>query len=181
MGKYELPCSISRKTRRIREDFKRTLKQKSSSPFVKKQEFRFTKKNRSTNLLKDIKTQRAERVLQQKLRETLKSQCFQAYAQTNYSKSQKFKEPPKETCTLIVKEGLRTKEIFFGKVKITALIDSGSTDFWHMTATAGSDVVQSGRPIFDDFFQHLWPYISNNTANVVFQMVKRLWLIRIDQ
>ncbi|GFW71320.1 adhesion G protein-coupled receptor B2 [Trichonephila clavipes] len=56
-----------------------------------------------------------------------------------------------------------------------------SMDFWHMTATAGSDVVQSGRPIFDDFFQHLWPYIGNNTANVVFQMVKRLWLIRIDQ
>ncbi|GFV22610.1 hypothetical protein TNCV_2078011 [Trichonephila clavipes] len=49
------------------------------------------------------------------------------------------------------------------------------------TATAGSDVVQSGRPIFDDFFQHLWPYIGNNTANVVFQMVKGLWLIRIDQ
>ncbi|GFW83721.1 adhesion G protein-coupled receptor B2 [Trichonephila clavipes] len=54
-------------------------------------------------------------------------------------------------------------------------------DFWHMTATAGSDIVQSGRPIFDDFFQHLWPYIGNNTANVVFQMVKRLWLIHIDQ
>ncbi|GFX48882.1 hypothetical protein TNCV_902641 [Trichonephila clavipes] len=51
----------------------------------------------------------------------------------------------------------------------------------HQTATAGSDVVQSGRPIFDDFFQHLWPYIGNNTANVVFQMVKRLWLMRIDQ
>ncbi|GFT28778.1 hypothetical protein TNCV_3585031 [Trichonephila clavipes] len=50
-----------------------------------------------------------------------------------------------------------------------------------LTATAGSDVVQSGRPIFDDFFQHLWPYIGNNTANVVFQMVKRLWLIPIDQ
>ncbi|GFU95094.1 uncharacterized protein TNCV_4138781 [Trichonephila clavipes] len=49
------------------------------------------------------------------------------------------------------------------------------------TATAGSDVVQSGRPIFDDFFQHLGPYIGNNTANVVFQMVKRLWLICIDQ
>ncbi|GFU59773.1 hypothetical protein TNCV_4467671 [Trichonephila clavipes] len=43
------------------------------------------------------------------------------------------------------------------------------------------DVVQSGCPIFDDFFQHLWPYIGNNTANVVFQMVKSLWLIRIDQ
>ncbi|GFX07929.1 hypothetical protein TNCV_4161981 [Trichonephila clavipes] len=49
------------------------------------------------------------------------------------------------------------------------------------TATAGSDVDQSGRPILDDFFQHLWPYIGNNTANVVFQMIKRLWLIRIDQ
>ncbi|GFU89172.1 adhesion G protein-coupled receptor B2 [Trichonephila clavipes] len=54
-------------------------------------------------------------------------------------------------------------------------------DFWHMTATAGSDVVQSGLPIFDDFFQHLWPCFGNNTANVVFRMVKRLWLIRIDQ
>ncbi|GFW33725.1 uncharacterized protein TNCV_4051741 [Trichonephila clavipes] len=50
-----------------------------------------------------------------------------------------------------------------------------------MTATAGSDVAQSGRSIFDDFFQHLWPYIGNNTVNVVLQMVKRLWLIRIDQ
>ncbi|GFX44116.1 adhesion G protein-coupled receptor B2 [Trichonephila clavipes] len=56
-----------------------------------------------------------------------------------------------------------------------------NTPIWSRTATAGSDVVQSGRPIFDDFFQHLWPYIGNNTANVVFQMVKRFWLIRIDQ
>ncbi|GFU68086.1 adhesion G protein-coupled receptor B2 [Trichonephila clavipes] len=54
-------------------------------------------------------------------------------------------------------------------------------DSWHMPAMAGSDVVQSGRPIFDDFFQHLWPYIGNNTANVVFQMVKRLWRIHIDR
>ncbi|GFW47936.1 hypothetical protein TNCV_2401231 [Trichonephila clavipes] len=59
------------------------------------------------------------------------------------------------------------------------LAQSPSIGGW--TATAGSDVVQSGRPIFNDFFQHLWPYIGNNTANVVFQMVKRLWLIRIDQ
>ncbi|GFU46189.1 hypothetical protein TNCV_2155281 [Trichonephila clavipes] len=51
----------------------------------------------------------------------------------------------------------------------------------HVTTTAGLDAVQSGRPIFDDFFQYLWPYIGNNTANVVFQRVKRLWLIRIDQ
>ncbi|GFV35376.1 hypothetical protein TNCV_3204081 [Trichonephila clavipes] len=49
------------------------------------------------------------------------------HAQMNYSKSQKFKEPPKEICTLIVREGLCTKETFFGKVKITVLIDSGST------------------------------------------------------
>ncbi|GFW98091.1 hypothetical protein TNCV_2491471 [Trichonephila clavipes] len=56
-----------------------------------------------------------------------------------------------------------------------------SWDASRRTATAGSDVVQSGRPIFDDFFQHLWPYIGNNTANVVFQMVKSLWFIRIDQ
>ncbi|GFV52602.1 hypothetical protein TNCV_337211 [Trichonephila clavipes] len=53
-------------------------------------------------------------------------------------------------------------------------------EYGNETATAGSDVVQSGRPIFDDFFQHLWPYIGNNTANVVFQIVKRLWRIRID-
>ncbi|GFS74050.1 hypothetical protein TNCV_2943281 [Trichonephila clavipes] len=58
---------------------------------------------------------------------------------------------------------------------------NGDTKDSRKTATAGSDVVQSGRPIFDDFFQHLWPYIGNNTANVVFQIVKRLWLIRIDQ
>ncbi|GFV62194.1 BRCA1-associated protein [Trichonephila clavipes] len=54
-------------------------------------------------------------------------------------------------------------------------------EYLQSIATAGSDVVQSGRPIFDDFFQLLWPYIGNNTANVVFQMVKRLCLIRIDQ
>ncbi|GFX28712.1 adhesion G protein-coupled receptor B2 [Trichonephila clavipes] len=68
---------------------------------------------------------------------------------------------------------------FYSKDNLVAL--HLKYDFWRRTATAGSDVVQSGRPIFDDFFQHLWPYIGNNTANVVFQMVKRLWLIRIDQ
>ncbi|GFV76770.1 hypothetical protein TNCV_4729901 [Trichonephila clavipes] len=58
---------------------------------------------------------------------------------------------------------------------------SDSRYFCGRTAKAGSDVVQSRRPIFDDFSQHLWPYIGNNTVNVIFQMVKRLWLIRIDQ
>ncbi|GFX87528.1 RVP domain-containing protein [Trichonephila clavipes] len=46
MGKYELPLvQLAEKLEEF-EDFKRTLKQKSSSPFVKKQEFRFTEKNR---------------------------------------------------------------------------------------------------------------------------------------
>ncbi|GFX44083.1 uncharacterized protein TNCV_4118791 [Trichonephila clavipes] len=66
---------------------------------------------------------------------------------------------------------------FYSKDNLVAL--HFKYDFWHRTATDGSDVVQSGRPIFDDFFQHLWPYIGHNTANVVFQMVKRMWLIRI--
>ncbi|GFX97219.1 hypothetical protein TNCV_557091 [Trichonephila clavipes] len=65
--------------------------------------------------------------------------------------------------------------------KLMSLSPRRRAFFKYRTATAGSDVVQSGRPIFDDFFQHFWPYIGNNTANVVFQMVKRLWLIRIDQ
>ncbi|GFY30441.1 uncharacterized protein TNCV_4066911 [Trichonephila clavipes] len=81
----------------------------------------------STNLFKDIKTARRKGIATKITRNTIKSQCFQACSDELFKKSQKFKEPPNETCTLIVKEGLRTKEIFFGKVKITALIDSGST------------------------------------------------------
>ncbi|GFT66476.1 uncharacterized protein TNCV_2966711 [Trichonephila clavipes] len=81
----------------------------------------------STNLFKDIKTARRKGITTKITRNTQITILPSIYAQTNYSKSQKFKEPPKETCTLIVKEGLRTKEIFFGKVKITVLIDSGST------------------------------------------------------
>ncbi|GFY00831.1 peptidase A2 domain-containing protein [Trichonephila clavipes] len=158
MGKYELTCSISRTSiLKEFEDFKRTLKQKSSGPFVKKQEFKFTERNRryeapgkfeynrkdkfpaSTNYNKHYKApvtkyesvQRyqdsAQKGYYNKNYEKHSNHNASKHAQTNYSKSQKFKEPPKETCTLIVKEGLRTKEICFGKVKITALIHSGST------------------------------------------------------
>ncbi|GFY06865.1 retrovirus-related Pol polyprotein from transposon 17.6 [Trichonephila clavipes] len=140
------------------EDFKGTLKQKSSSPFVKKQEFRFTEKNRRYEAPRKFEYNRKDKkfpasttynkqyeapVTKYESVQRLQNSAQKGYynknyekhsnhnaskhAQTNYSKSQKFKEPPKETCTLIVKEGLRTKEIFFGKVKITALIDSGST------------------------------------------------------
>ncbi|GFU54711.1 hypothetical protein TNCV_1037581 [Trichonephila clavipes] len=46
MGKYELPpVQLAEKLEEF-EDIKRTLKQKSSSPFVKKQEYKFTEKNR---------------------------------------------------------------------------------------------------------------------------------------
>jgi hypothetical protein len=44
-------------------------------------------------------------------------------------------------------------------------------DFWHITATAGSDVVQSGSPIFDDFLHcvlstHLF-FTSPEPANLL--------------
>ncbi|GFW44183.1 hypothetical protein TNCV_3855441 [Trichonephila clavipes] len=84
---------------------------------------------------------------------------------------------------LISNNGSSTKKFLptINKKDCPAIIFILKGVFFERTATADSDVVQSGRPIFDDFFQHLWPYIGNNTANVVFQMVKRLWLIRIDQ
>ncbi|GFV77350.1 uncharacterized protein TNCV_2406691 [Trichonephila clavipes] len=94
------------------EEFKR--KQKSSSPFVKKQEFKSTEMNRRYEAPGKFEYNRKDKKFP---------------ASTNYNKHYEapVTKPPKETCTLIVKEGLRTKEIFFGKVKITALIDSGST------------------------------------------------------
>ncbi|GFV01110.1 uncharacterized protein TNCV_1010311 [Trichonephila clavipes] len=125
------------------EDFKRTLKQKSSSPFVKKQEFKFTEKNRrygapgkfeynrkdkkfpaSMNYNKHYEAPVTKYESVQRYQDSAQKGYYNKnyekysnhnafkHAQTNYSKSQKFKEPPKETCTLIVKEGLRTKEIF---------------------------------------------------------------------
>ncbi|GFW32277.1 retrovirus-related Pol polyprotein from transposon 17.6 [Trichonephila clavipes] len=112
------------------EDFKRTLKQKSSNPFVKKQEYKFTEKNRRYEAPGKLEYNRKDKKFPAS---TNYNKHYEApvtkYESTNYSKSQKLKEPPKpkETCTLIVKEGLRTKEILFGNVKITALIDSGST------------------------------------------------------
>ncbi|GFV10224.1 uncharacterized protein TNCV_3661761 [Trichonephila clavipes] len=62
-------------------------------------------------------------------------------------------------------------EWFAGKVFLTTLAAENwrppsLTKTFRKTATTGSDVVPSGRPIFDDFFHHLWPYIGNNTANV---------------
>ncbi|GFY15816.1 RVP domain-containing protein [Trichonephila clavipes] len=80
----------------------------------------------STNLFKDIKTARRKGITTKITRNTQITMLPSMLKQTiqNHRNS---KNLQKETCTLIVKEGLRTKEIFFGKVKITALIDSGST------------------------------------------------------
>ncbi|GFX79528.1 hypothetical protein TNCV_825171 [Trichonephila clavipes] len=75
----------------------------------------------------------------------------------------------------------RPNFVFPDKLTVLAFLKTGFLRHRAWTAMAGSDVVKSGRPIFDDFFQHLWPYIGNNTANVVFQKVMHLWLIRIDQ
>ncbi|GFV49027.1 hypothetical protein TNCV_5065111 [Trichonephila clavipes] len=93
-----------------------------------------------------------------------------------------------EECKWLIKDmwGLAlSRETITLKIVMEYLLDQyvalTFSKYSQWTAMAGSDVVQSGRPIFDDFFQHLWPYIGNNTANVVFQMVKRLWHIRIDQ
>ncbi|GFW32565.1 RVP domain-containing protein [Trichonephila clavipes] len=171
------PVQLAEKLEKF-EDFKRTLKQKSSNPFVKKQEFKFTEKNRryeapgkfeynrkdkkfpaSTNYNKNYKApvtkyesvpryqDSAQKGYYNKNYEKHSNHNVSKHAQTNYSKSQKVKEPPKETCTLILQEGLRTKEIFFGKVKIKALIDSGSThvvptDKLKFEAVIGSDLLE---------------------------------------
>ncbi|GFW95953.1 hypothetical protein TNCV_4173801 [Trichonephila clavipes] len=52
-----------------------------------------------------------------------------------------------------------------------------------MTATAGSDVVQSGRPIFDDFFQHVCAVLLEpqllDIMIVQFRNEKVEWLIQV--
>ncbi|GFW18948.1 hypothetical protein TNCV_164641 [Trichonephila clavipes] len=149
MGKYELSCSISRKTRKIRRLLKDS-ETKSSSPFVKKQEIQIHRKNRidmkhreissitgkirsfqrqpiTTNITQSPcyqvqSVQRfqdsAQKGYYNKTHEkTLKSQCFQACSDENYSKSQIQIRIHQKLVTLIVMGSLRTKEIFFGKVE----------------------------------------------------------------
>ncbi|GBL86112.1 hypothetical protein AVEN_89145-1 [Araneus ventricosus] len=81
-------------------------------------------------------------------REKYSSYNAPKHAETNYSKFRRFKDPEREsntikpkktmnsakvinksteTCAIIGKESLRTKEIMFGNEKITALIDTRST------------------------------------------------------
>ncbi|GFW05354.1 histone-lysine N-methyltransferase SETMAR [Trichonephila clavipes] len=76
-----------------------------------------------------------------------------------------------------VSNWLKTQAATFYEEGIEKLVPRYSTclqnfgSYVERTATASSDVVQSGRPIFDDFFQHLWPYIGNNMANAVTKRV----------
>ncbi|GFV37565.1 uncharacterized protein TNCV_4981871 [Trichonephila clavipes] len=60
------------------------------------------------------------------------------------------------------KAGYLLRNILGRKVVKTNLKGLQYQLFCYKTATAGSDVVQSGCPIFDDFFQHLWPYIKKH-------------------
>ncbi|GFV95945.1 uncharacterized protein TNCV_3606721 [Trichonephila clavipes] len=62
------------------EDFKRTLKQKSSSPFVKKQEYRFTEKNRRYEALGKFEYNRKDKKFpaSTNYKQTLQSPCYQS-------------------------------------------------------------------------------------------------------
>ncbi|GFV59780.1 uncharacterized protein TNCV_956791 [Trichonephila clavipes] len=111
------------------EDFKRTLKQKSSSPFVKKQEFRFTEKNRRYEAPGKLEYNRKEKKFP---------------ASTNYNKHYEALLPSTNLFKNIKtarRKGITTKitrntqitmlpsmlRRTIQNVKITALIDSGST------------------------------------------------------
>ncbi|GFT45764.1 RVP domain-containing protein [Trichonephila clavipes] len=88
------------------EDFKRTLKQKSSSPFVKKQEFKFTEKNRRYEAPGKFEYNRKDKKFP---------------ASTNYNKHT-LRSPFHQVRICLKISKLRPE-----RVKITVLIDSGST------------------------------------------------------
>ncbi|GFR27146.1 hypothetical protein TNCT_445631 [Trichonephila clavata] len=98
------------------EDVKRTLKQKSSNPYVKKQEFKPMEKTRRYEAPRKFGiTTKTTKNTQTSMLPSLLKRTIQCHG---------FKERPTEICSLIVKEGLRTKEIFFGKKKITVLLQT---------------------------------------------------------
>jgi hypothetical protein len=49
-----------------------------------------------------------------------------------------------------------------------------------MAASGFFTDLDSEEVIFDDFSAHLRQYFGNNSTNVIFQMFKSLWIIRID-
>ncbi|GFS65121.1 uncharacterized protein TNCV_204301 [Trichonephila clavipes] len=58
---------------------------------------------------------------------------------------------------------------FYSKDNLVAL--HFKYDFWHRTATVGSDAVQSGRPIFDDF-SNICGRITTITRRMLFANVQ---------
>ena len=54
-------------------------------------------------------------------------------------------------------------------------------DFRHMGTAAVLDEAHSGRPILGHFFEHCWPYFTNNTNNAGLQGVNCCWFISINQ
>ncbi|GFV96039.1 transposon Tf2-6 polyprotein [Trichonephila clavipes] len=140
------------------EDFKRTLKQKSSSPFVNKQEFRFTEKNRryeapgkfeynrkdkkfpaSTNYNKHYEAPVTKYESVQRYQDSAqKGYCNKSTRNTQITmlpsmlrrtiqNRRNSKNLQKNLAHSSLRKVYVLKEIFFGKVKITALIDSGRT------------------------------------------------------
>ncbi|GFV44818.1 uncharacterized protein TNCV_563671 [Trichonephila clavipes] len=67
---------------------------------------------------------------------------------------------------------VQRKKFIFMKIRARAIAKNHG---YQIKANYQKKLVVGKQQIFDDFFQHFWPYIGNNTANVVFQMVKRLW------
>ncbi|GFX53549.1 uncharacterized protein TNCV_2326651 [Trichonephila clavipes] len=141
------------------EDFKRTLKQNSSSPFVKKQEFRFTEKNRryeapgkfeynrkdkkfpaSTNYNKHYEAPVTKNESVQRYQDSAQkgyyNKNYEKHSNHNSSKHmlrrtiqnrRNSKNLQKKLAYSSLRKVYVLKKYIFGKVKITALIDSGST------------------------------------------------------
>ncbi|GFW21228.1 RVP domain-containing protein [Trichonephila clavipes] len=152
------PRGLSRKVDLLRRCELFRIYSESSSPFVKKQEFRFTEKNRrykapgkfeynrkdkkfpaSTNYNKHYEAPVTKYESVQRYQDSAQkgyyNKNYEKHSNHNASKhmlrrtiqNRRNSKNLQKKLALIFKEGLRTKEIFFGKVKITALTDSGST------------------------------------------------------
>ncbi|GFX34690.1 peptidase A2 domain-containing protein [Trichonephila clavipes] len=141
------------------EDFKRTLKQKCSSPFVKKQEYKFTEKNRRYEAPGKFEYNRKDKKFQASTNynkhyeapvtkyesvQRYQNSAQKGYYNKNYEKHSNHnaskhmlrrtiqnrrnsKNLQKKLAHSSLRKVYVLKRYFFGKVKITALIFSGSS------------------------------------------------------
>ncbi|GFX68021.1 uncharacterized protein TNCV_921221 [Trichonephila clavipes] len=141
------------------EDFKRTMKQKSSSPFVKKQEFKSTQNNcryeaqgkfecnrtdkkctASTNYNKHYETPVTKYESVQRYQDSAQKEYYNKFTrntqitmlpsmlrQTIQNRRNSKNLHKKLAHSSLRKVYVLKRYIFFGRLKITALIDSGST------------------------------------------------------